>query len=217
LNLIRPTKILIDNKPIKEGTFDDWDFLPPREINDPAISKPEDWVDEKFINDPSDVKPEGYDDIPESIPDPDAEQPEDWDTELDGEWEAPIIDNPAYQGPWRPKKIENPAYNGEWEHSKIQNPEYHADSNIYKFTSNAFIGIEIWQVKSGTIFDNFLVTDDATLAHDRAVEILKRFEVEKEKYDEAQEAERKAREAETAAEAEEEEEEEEAEERKDEL
>jgi calreticulin len=206
-------KILIDNKPVKEGTFDDWDFLPPKQINDPSVSKPEDWVDEKYIDDPNDVKPEGYDDIPETIADPDAEQPEDWDTELDGEWEAPVIDNPAYKGPWRAKRIENPAYKGEWEHPQIANPEYSPDNNIYKFNSNAFVGIEIWQVKAGTIFDNFLVTDDATLASARAEEALKRFEVEKEKYDEAQEAERKLREAEAeaaaAAAAEEEDEEEE--------
>ena len=28
------------------------------------------------------------------IPDPDAEKPEDWDEEMDGDWEAPLIDNP---------------------------------------------------------------------------------------------------------------------------
>ena len=28
------------------------------------------------------------------IPDPDAEKPDDWDEEMDGDWEAPLIDNP---------------------------------------------------------------------------------------------------------------------------
>jgi calreticulin len=200
-------KILIDNSVVKEGNFDDWSFLPAREINDPTVSKPEDWVDERYMDDPEDVKPEGYDDIPEVIADPDAEQPEDWDTELDGEWEAPMIDNPDFKGPWRPKRIENPAYKGEWSHPQIPNPEYYTDDSIYKFNSNAFIGIEIWQVKAGTIFDNFLITDDTTLASERATAILKRFEVEKAKFDEEEEAMRKAREAEAAAEEEEEEDE----------
>jgi calreticulin len=211
--------ILIDNKSVKEGTFDDWDFLPPKEINDPSVSKPEDWVDERFIDDPEDVKPEGYDDIAQQIADPDAEQPEDWDTELDGEWEAPMIDNPEYKGPWRPKKIDNPAYKGEWVHPKIPNPDYYSDDNIYAFDSHAFIGIEIWQVKAGTIFDNFLVTDDVDLAHARAEEALERFKIEKEQYDADQAAAQKAREAEEAAAgaAEEDGEDEEAEDSKDEL
>jgi calreticulin len=210
-------KILIDNEVVREGTFDEWDFLPPKEINDPSVSKPEDWVDERQIDDPEDVKPEGYDDIPQTIPDPDAEQPEDWDNELDGEWEAPIIDNPEYQGPWRPKRIDNPAYQGEWVHPQIPNPEYYTDDNIYAFDSNAFIGIEIWQVKSGTIFDNFLVTDDATLAHSRGVEILSRFAVEKEQHEAAAEAERKAAEEAAAAAAEDEEDDDDEDDEKEEL
>jgi len=35
---------------------------------------------------------------------------------------------------------------------------------IYAYDSNKYIGIEIWQVKSGTIFDNILVTDDEDVA-----------------------------------------------------
>jgi hypothetical protein len=30
-------------------------------------------------------------------------QPSDWDEEDDGEWEVPMIPNPAYKGPWKPK------------------------------------------------------------------------------------------------------------------
>lgn len=36
-------------------------------------------------------------DKPQHIPDPDAKKPEDWDDEIDGEWEAPMIDNPDYK------------------------------------------------------------------------------------------------------------------------
>ena len=44
------------------------------------------------IADPADVKPtEWLDDEPTYVPDPQAEKPGDWDTDLDGEWEAPLI------------------------------------------------------------------------------------------------------------------------------
>ena len=196
--------VKIDNEEIRSGDLtEDFDFLPPKQINDPAQSKPVDWVDDKYIEDPEDVKPEGYDDILEQIVDPDAEQPEDWDEELDGEWEAPVIPNPEFNGPWRANKIENPAYKGEWVHPQIANPDYYFDDSIYSFDSNAFVGIEIWQVKAGTIFDNFLVTDDVELASKRTDEALERFAVEKAEYDAAKEIERQqAEEAAMAAEAE---------------
>merc|ERR1711966_606020 len=104
-----------------------------KEIKDPDQSKPEDWVDEKNIPDPDDKKPEGYDDIPEELPDPDAEKPDDWDEEDDGEWEAPMIDNPEY------------AYDDQM-HAVCKDGCTH-------------VGFEIWQVKSGTVFDDILVTD----------------------------------------------------------
>lgn len=74
----------------------DWDFLPSKKIKDPSQSKPEDWDDNATIPDPDDQKPEDWD-KPEHIPDPEATKPEDWDDEMDGEWEAPMIDNPEYK------------------------------------------------------------------------------------------------------------------------
>jgi len=56
--------------------------------------------------------------------------------------------------------IENPEYKGEWIHPMVPNPDYYDDDNLYLYQSNKFVGIEVWQVKSGTIFDHFLVTDD---------------------------------------------------------
>jgi len=46
----------------------------------------------------------------------------------------------------------------------IDNPEYKAVDDLYSFPSFESAGIEVWQVKAGTIFDNFLVTDDEELA-----------------------------------------------------
>ncbi|CAO0791966.1 unnamed protein product [Mucor circinelloides] len=153
-------EILIDGKSKADGSLlEDWDFLPPKTIKDPNASKPEDWVEEAMIVDETDVKPANYDDIPEFIPDPEAKKPEDWDDDMDGEWEAPSIANPEYQGEWSPKKIPNPLYKGEWVHPEIDNPEYKVDNEIYAYDF-ANVGIDVWQVKSGTIFDNILITDD---------------------------------------------------------
>lgn len=154
-------KVLIDNVEKAAGTLEeDWDFLPPAKITDPEASKPEDWDERPKIDDPEDVKPEGYDDIPEKIPDPEAEKPEDWDDEDDGEWEAPMIENPEYKGEWSPKQIDNPNYKGIWEAPKIDNPEYEADPSIGVYTDLKHVGFELWQVKAGSIFDNIIVTDD---------------------------------------------------------
>jgi len=210
-------EVLIDGKEVQKGNLkDDFDLLPPQEIKDPKQSKPSDWVDEKMIADPTDTKPAGWDDIPAEIPDPEAKKPEDWDDELDGEWEAPTIDNPEYKGEWSPKMIENPAYKGEWVHPVIPNPDYVDDPNLYRYTSNAFVGFEVWQVKAGTIFDKILVTDDVEVAKKAQDAFEKLKENEKKAYDAQQEEnrkkeeeERKKKEAEEAAKHDEDEEEEE--------
>lgn len=172
---------------------DDWSFSKPKEIKDPAQSKPKDWVDEKEIADPEDKKPEGYDDIPATIPDPDAEKPDDWDDEDDGEWEAPMIDNPDYKGEWKPKMIPNPEYKGEWVHPMIANPDYVDDDTVYKYDSNAYVGFELWQVKAGTIFDNIIITDSVEEAEEFMKETYnKNIDAEKTMKKEADDKEAKA-------------------------
>lgn len=204
-------QVLIDNVEKRSGSItDDWDVLPPKQIKDPNQSKPEDWVDDASIPDPEAVKPEGWDDIAQFIPDPEAEQPEDWDTELDGDWEAPLMPNPDYQGEWAPPMIPNPAYKGQWVHPLIDNPEYEYDSDIYSYKT-AGVGIEIWQVKSGSIFDNILVTNDVAEARAAAEKIVTLRDHEKEEQQKLDEAERLEREAEMARLDEELEEEEDAE------
>jgi calreticulin len=189
-------RVLIDEKEVAKGNLaEDWDFLPPKEIKDPAQSKPADWVDEKTIADPEDKKPEGWDDIPKEIADPDATKPEDWDDELDGEWEAPSIDNPDYKGEWKARQIPNPDYKGEWVHPVIPNPAYAEDSNLYLYENNQFVGFELWQVKAGTIFDNILITDNWTEAEAFAARTRVTKEGEKKAFDKAEE-ERKAKEEE---------------------
>merc|ERR1711968_252203 len=188
----RTYEVLIDNKKVDGGSLlEDFDFLKPKEIRDPALSKPEDWVDESEIDDPEDTKPEGYDDIPKQIQDPDAKKPDDWDEESDGEWEAPMIDNPDFKGEWKAKRIPNPEYKGKWEAPLIDNPEFEDDADLYIQSKMAYVGFELWQVKGGSLFDNILVTDDVDEAKKQAEEALTYFSKEKEAKDKADEEERK--------------------------
>merc|ERR1711935_644806 len=181
-------QVLIDNKSVRKGSLDEeFDFLAEKEIKDPEASKPDDWVDESEMADPDDKKPEGWDDIPAEIADPGAEKPDDWDDEDDGEWEPPMMDNPDYKGEWNPKMIPNPAYKGKWEHPNIPNPEYEYDESMYKVCSNGctHVGFELWQVKSGTLFDDIIVTDSIEEAEAFAQEIFfKKKDAEKKMYDE---------------------------------
>jgi len=181
LNKDNTYAIYVDGEKKQDGKIeDDWNILPPKEINDPSKSKPSDWVDDPMMDDPTDKKPADWDAIPAEIADPDAKKPDDWDSDLDGEWEAPKIPNPEYKGVWRAKRINNPNYKGPWTHPQIPNPEYKADNTLYQFDSNGVLGIEIWQVKAGTIFSNFLVTDDLDLALTKAQALNKVRDAEKE-------------------------------------
>jgi len=194
-------KVLIDGSEKKSGSIPEaWDILPPKKINDPAESKPKDWVDDKLMDDPEDKKPQGWDDIPAEISDPEAAKPDDWDDELDGEWEAPKISNPEYKGTWSPKKIDNPHYKGPWVHPQIDNPEYKDDPELYAFESFKYLGIDIWQVKAGSIFSHFLLTDDFDTAQAQIDIINEIREGEKKKKEEADEKERLEREAKEAEE-----------------
>merc|ERR1719492_751224 len=115
-------------------------------------------------------------------------KPDDWDDEEDGEWEAPMKDNPAYKGDWTAKRISNPAYKGFWEAKKIANPEYEDDDAVYKFDDIGFVGFDLWQVKGGTIFDNVIITDDKAEADAFAQKWKDLSEVEKSKKKEEDDA-----------------------------
>ncbi|CAG8502531.1 2088_t:CDS:2 [Racocetra fulgida] len=178
---------IIDNsdKDLEEasGTLEeDFDLLPPKEIIDASAKKPDDWDDVAEIPDPDDHKPADWVDHPPTIPDPDAKKPDDWDAltkcfffykdEMDGDWEPPHISNPEYKGEWQPKKIPNPKYKGVWKAPMIPNPDYVPEPQLHAYNS-AFLGFDLWQVRSGTIFDNILITDDVETAESFANETFK--------------------------------------------
>ncbi|XP_044530745.1 calreticulin-like [Gracilinanus agilis] len=165
--ILRPDStygVKIDNELVAVGALeDDWDFLPPKKIKDPYARKPRKWDERPQIVDPDDKKPEDWQDF-EKIPDPDAKKPDDWDEAMDGKWEPPLIPNLKYKGEWKPRIIDNPDYKGEWVHPEIDNPKYKPDPNIYRYYNISVLGLDIWQVKSGSIFDNFLLTNDEEFA-----------------------------------------------------
>ena len=117
------------------------------------------------------------------IPDPTAVKPDDWDDDIDGEWEAPLInnpacessagcgpwsqpmiDNPAYKGKWYPALINNPNYKGKWRPRKIPNPDYYHDPEPFKMTAIGAVGIELWSMSDDIYFDNILITDKIEIA-----------------------------------------------------
>ncbi len=154
----------------------DWDER--EKIQDPDAKKPDDWDESqpRQIRDESAVMPEGWlEDEPQEIPDPESEKPSDWDEEMDGDWEAglvpnpacasapgcgkwhvPMIDNPLFKGKWHAPLINNPNYQGKWKPRKIPNPDYFHDPEPYKMTAIGGIGIELWSMSSEIYFDNMV-------------------------------------------------------------
>merc|ERR1719352_1915393 len=157
-------RVEIDEEKIYEGALkEDWEVLKPKEISDPDDKKPSDWADDSMMDDPEDKKPDDWVEEKRMV-DEEAKKPDDWDDEEDGEWEAPMKDNPAYKGDWNVKRISNPAYKGIWEAKNIANPEYVDDDKIYSYADFGFLGFDLWQVKGGTIFDNVIVCEDVAEA-----------------------------------------------------
>jgi len=144
-------KILLDRKELSSGSLlADMEppVNPPKMIDDPEDSKPENWDEREKIKDPAAVKPDDWDedapmmiedpnaqkpsgwldDESELVPDPNAVRPADWDDEEDGEWEAPQIDNPKCKavgcGEWKRPSIKNANYKGKWSAPLIANPDY---------------------------------------------------------------------------------------------
>nr|XP_013001958.1 calreticulin-3 isoform X2 [Cavia porcellus]XP_013001959.1 calreticulin-3 isoform X2 [Cavia porcellus] len=89
-----------------------------------------------------------------------ANKPSDWNSELDRDWPGPMLQKPPYQDGLKPEGI-NPDI---WLHEKMSSTSYLAQYDLSEFENIGAIGLELWQVRSGTIFDNFLLTDDEAYA-----------------------------------------------------
>ncbi|XP_003746903.1 calnexin [Galendromus occidentalis] len=177
---VNPPKMIPDMSDEKPEDWDEREHIP-----DPEATKPDDWDEDepKEIEDPNAEKPIGWlDDEPRLIPDPEAKQPTDWDEDMDGVWEAPLVDNekcrdvgcgewrpkmipnPKYKGKWKAPMVDNPAYKGKWTHRMIQNPNYFEDLHPFRLEPVVAVGFELWSMSDGILFDNILVTDDKAVA-----------------------------------------------------
>lgn len=63
------------------------------------------------------------------------------------------------KGEWKAKRIPNPDYKGPWEHPEIDNPDYVEAKDVYKRGAIGYVGVEVWQVKAGTVFSDFILSD----------------------------------------------------------
>jgi calreticulin len=163
-------EVLIDHETTALGDLDE-DFRwtsTPKFIDDPTDRRPTSYDSSpqsarEFIPDPNDVKPSYWDDR-KRIPDPEATRPSDWDESIDGPWSPTWVPNPAYKGDWAPRKIPNPHYQKPWRPRQLLNPKY--PSTLRELLRGStleqpagFVGVEIWQVTSGSIFDNIVIGD----------------------------------------------------------
>jgi len=183
---INPEKEIIDAEDTKPETWDDRE-----KIADPTATKPDDWNEDepRQIVDESASKPDGWlEDEELMTADPSAAMPDDWDVETDGEWEAPKIDNPRckeapgcgkwqqpmienpkYKGKWRAPLIDNPNYQGKWEPRKIANPVFFEDLQPFaNLKPISAVALELWSITDNIYFDNFIVSDDESVASEFA-------------------------------------------------
>jgi calreticulin len=98
--------------------------------------------------------------------------------------------------------IDNPAYKGIWVAPDIDNPDYKHDDKLYLQKEIKYVGFELWQVKSGSIFDNIIITDDLAAANKFADETFLKAgkDAEKAMFDKIKEEEKKAEDAKKAEE-----------------
>ncbi|KAJ1928352.1 hypothetical protein IWQ60_002134 [Tieghemiomyces parasiticus] len=183
-------QILVDGEEKAAGEIaKDWKFITPPTLVDDKATRPEDWDDRPTIADPEATMPEDYVSGPEKIRDPNAMAPEEYDEEMDGPWEAPMIDNPLYK-PWQPPVIANPRYQGPWVAPETPNPAYKPDAEYLNYNVG-YVGFDLWQVTSGVIFDNILVSDDAKHAQEFAKETFTKLIKKEEKANHILDIERK--------------------------
>lgn len=78
--------------------------------------------------------------------------------DMDGEWEAPRISNPACRigcGEWTPPLIDNPKYKGVWRPPMIDNPNYQVKTTC----SNSTVQLKmLWYFHYISVTDNVMLT-----------------------------------------------------------
>ncbi|XP_057566113.1 calreticulin-3 isoform X2 [Hippopotamus amphibius kiboko] len=145
--------VKIDGQSIESGSIEyDWQLTSLKKMEKPSAES-KDW--DQATEDKSQ-------DWEKHFLDARASKPSDWNSELDGDWQAPMLQKPPYQDGLKPEGIDKDV----WLHQKMKNTNYLMEYDLSEFENIGAIGLELWQVRSGTIFDNFLITDDEQYAED---------------------------------------------------
>ncbi|KAB0406628.1 hypothetical protein E2I00_018631, partial [Balaenoptera physalus] len=136
--ILRPDltyEVKIDGQSIESGSIEyDWQLTSLKKM-EKASAESEDW------DQAAEGKSQAW---KKHFLDASASTPSDWNSELDGDRQAPMLQKPPHQ--------------------KMKNTNYLTEYDLSEFENIGAIGLELWQVRSGTIFDNFLITDDEEYA-----------------------------------------------------
>ncbi|XP_058513571.1 calreticulin-3 [Ochotona princeps] len=89
-----------------------------------------------------------------------ASEPRDWNSDLDADFQAPMLQKPPYQDGLKPEGIDKHV----WLHRKMKSTNSLTEYDLAEFENIGAVGLDLWQVRAGTIFDNFLITDDEEYA-----------------------------------------------------
>ncbi|XP_038627729.1 calreticulin-3 [Tachyglossus aculeatus] len=150
-------KVRIDAKLVASGNInDDWDFSSLGKIENPSSRKREECAERTHAENLSGVCKE-----------------RDFFLDMIGRKtsivELPgksMIQNPLCKSDLKPKNTDDQNYKEDWPQSEMKNEEHVTDFNNAVYENIGVIGLELWQVRSGTIFDNFLITDSEEYAKD---------------------------------------------------
>ena len=61
-------------------------------------------------------------------------------------------------------QVDNPDYLGVWAPKKIPNPNFFTDDQPHAMAPIGGLGIELWTMQDGILFDNILIANDASVA-----------------------------------------------------
>ncbi|XP_023390325.1 calreticulin-3 isoform X2 [Pteropus vampyrus] len=152
--ILRPDltyEVKIDGQAIESGSIEyDWNLTSLKKM-EKSLAESKDWEQDE------EDKPQDWE---KHFLDASANKPSDWNSELDGDWQAPMLQKPPYQDGLKPEGIDKDV----WLHQKMKNTNYLTEYDLSEFENIGAIGLELWQVRSGTIFDNFLITDSEEYA-----------------------------------------------------
>ncbi|XP_008052004.1 calreticulin-3 [Carlito syrichta] len=151
--ILRPDltyEVKIDGQTIESGSIEyDWQLTSLKK--EQSSAEPKDWEQ---------AEEDKAQDWEKRFLDTSASKPSDWNHELDGDWQAPLLQKPPYQGGLKPEGIPRDV----WLHERLGRAHSLLHYDLAEFEDIGAIGLELWQVRSGTIFDNFLITDDEEYA-----------------------------------------------------